>query len=113
VCVCVCVCVYACVCVFVWRGERGLSFDGRMRVVRSCNRELERVEVVSFESDEESGGESGSVCVCVCVCMCTCVCICMWRGERGLSFDGRMRMVRYIFSTTLFSTLIRHNFNSL
>jgi len=42
---------------------------------------------VSFESGEEHGGESGSVCVCVYVC------VCMWRGERGLLFDGRMRVV--------------------
>jgi len=30
----------------------------------------------------------------VSVCMYVCVCVCMWRGERGLSFDGRIRVVR-------------------
>jgi len=48
-----------CMCICMWRGERALSFDGRMRVVRWCNRELERVEVASFESGRESGGERG------------------------------------------------------
>jgi len=86
VCACVCVCVYVCVC--GERGIRGLSFDGRMRVVRSCNRELQRVEVGLFESDEESG--SVCTCICMCMCMCMCMCVCMWRGDRGLLFDGRM-----------------------
>jgi len=51
------------------RRERGLSFDGRMTVVRSCIRKLEVLEVASFGSGEESGGESGSVCVYVYVCV--------------------------------------------
>jgi len=74
-----CVCVCVCVCVCMWRGERGLSFDGRMRVVRCCNRER------------------------ICVCMytyihtyvCTCVRIIGWHFDAltvvGLTTRKRRR----------------------
>jgi len=52
-------------------------------------------EVMSFESGGESGRVCKCVCVvaCVCICVCMCMCICMWRGERGMSNDVRMRVV--------------------
>jgi len=107
-------------------------------VVRSCNRELERVEVVSFESGVESGEEVGecmyvrvcvcvyvfvccvyecarmyvSVCVrlCVCVYVSVCVCVCTVPSYFGATAYFLDPQPSTLHSTKVASSTLQHLF---